>query len=66
MKTPNLKAGVEFRDGCAFVNTQLKVETQVGIPTQNQQQREMQPAGNVGGARPRMMPQNSRANPNFI
>lgn len=61
-----IKAGIEYRNGCAFVSTQLSVETQVGEETPNQQQRQMHQAGNAGGDRPRMMPQNSRSNPNFI
>ena len=61
-----IKSGIEYRNGCAFVSTQLSVETQVGEQTPNQQQRSMQPAGNVGGNRPQMMPKNSRSNPNFI
>lgn len=61
-----IKAGIEFRDGCAFVSTSLQVETQVGTPTQNEQQVNMQPAGNVGGDRPRMLPKNSRSNALYI
>lgn len=61
-----IKAGIEYRDGCAFVSTSLQVETQVGEQSPNQQQRDMQPAGNVGGNRARMMPKNSRSNADFI
>ena len=61
-----IKSGIEYRNGCAFVSTQLSVETQVGEETPNQQQREMKPAGNVGGNNPRMMPKSSKANPLFI
>ena len=57
---------IEFRNGTAHVKTQLSVETNVTEQTPNQQQREMKPAGNVGGNNPRMMPKSSKANPLFI
>ena len=57
---------IEFRAGTAHVTTQLNVETNVGEQTPNQQQRDMKPAGNVGGDRPRMMPPSAKANPQFI
>ena len=61
-----IKSGIEYRNGSAFVSTQLSVETQVGEQTPNQQQRQMHQAGNAGGNRARMLPQNARSNPNFI
>lgn len=57
---------IEFRAGTAHVKTQLNVETNVAEQTPNEQQRQMKPAGNVGGDRPRMMPKASKSNPLFI
>ena len=57
---------IEYRAGSAFVTTNLSVETNVAEQTPNQQQRDMQPAGNVGGSNPRIMPKSSKANPLFI
>ena len=57
---------IKFSNGSAHVTTNLNVETSVGEPTANHQQRQMKPAGNAGGSRPRMMPQSSKGNPLFI
>lgn len=57
---------IVYRNGSAHVSTQLSVETNVAEQTPNEQQRQMKPAGNVGGDRPRMMPKSSKSNPLFI
>ena len=57
---------IESRASTEHVITKLNVETNVAEQTPNQQQRQMKPAGNVGGNRPRMMPPSAKANPQFI
>ena len=46
--------------------TLISVDTQIGEPTVNHQKRRMQVAGNAGGDRPRMLPEKTKGNPNFV
>lgn len=46
--------------------TTISVVTQTTEPTVNHQKVDMKSAGNVGGNRPRMLPQNTRSNASFV